>query len=307
MGRMKDEDVSWVQRELPGLPTALYTVDDPSAPLTVPRNKGREAMVYLTYIIDHYDNLSDTTLFFHSHRSAWHNNVLLDLSTPLTIRRLSDDRVARTGYFNARCHLDPGCPDWIHIDRPEIDRDPVRKVEEEHFTRELWMELHPGARVPPVLSQPCCAQFAVSRARLRTLPRAEYERYRDWLLRTPLEDGLAGRVMEYNWQYIFARRAELCPRMDSCYCDGYGICFGGAAKLKAWLDKLRQWEIAGEKARAWRDAAGDPQRQAGLEKDQGHWEQREASLKRELDEEKRQAYERGDNLDNRIIEASRYP
>ena len=35
----------------------LYVTDNPSAPLTVPKNKGREAMVYLTHIINHYSNL----------------------------------------------------------------------------------------------------------------------------------------------------------------------------------------------------------------------------------------------------------
>ena len=36
----------------------IYVTDDPHA-LTVPKNKGNEAMVYLTYIIDNYHNLPD--------------------------------------------------------------------------------------------------------------------------------------------------------------------------------------------------------------------------------------------------------
>src|SRR5436305_14960257 len=96
MGRLKDEDVSWVDRELPGLNTSIYVVDDndPHARFRVPKNKGHEAMVYLTYIIDHYDELPDTVLFFHPHKGTWHNNILNGLDTAVTIRRLNDAHVA---------------------------------------------------------------------------------------------------------------------------------------------------------------------------------------------------------------------
>jgi hypothetical protein len=113
MARMSNEDVSWVYRELTEFNHSIYTMDDSSAEYHVPQNKGREAMAYLTYIIDHYHNLPDTVLFFHPHKSTWHNNILLDLDSAKTIKRLNPARVQREGYFNARCHLDPGCPDWL--------------------------------------------------------------------------------------------------------------------------------------------------------------------------------------------------
>src|ERR1700761_1852405 len=59
--RLAEEDTEWVTQFLGGDPLltlAIYTVDDPNAELTVPENKGHEVMVYLTYIIDHYHNLS---------------------------------------------------------------------------------------------------------------------------------------------------------------------------------------------------------------------------------------------------------
>jgi len=100
--KLQSDDIRWISAELPELETAVYEVDNPSAKFRVPKNKGHEAMAYLTYIIDHYDNLPDTIIFTHPHRSAWHNNILLDLSTPITIKRLSDGRVARQGYMNLR-------------------------------------------------------------------------------------------------------------------------------------------------------------------------------------------------------------
>lgn len=297
VGRTKEADVSWIYDEFPDIEHAVYVVDDPSASpgFEVPRNRGREAMVYLTYIIDHYDNLSDTTLFFHSHRSAWHNNILLDLDTVNTIRRTSDDHVARIGYFNSRCHLDPGCPSWIHLDRPEVDWDMVKKAEEKHITKEVWHALFPSDPAPPALSQPCCAQFSVSRDRIRLNPRSDYVRLRDWLLQTPLDDSISGRVMEYTWQYLFTRNAEWCPRMHSCYCAGYGICFGSEAKLQAWLDKLRRREILDEEIGKAPEDGEDAERLRD-EKER---------VQRELDEERAEAYRRGEDPMNRQIEAGR--
>jgi hypothetical protein len=46
------------------------------------------------------------------------HNMLLGLDAAQMIKRLNHERVARMGYMNVRCHHDPGCPDWIHMDRP---------------------------------------------------------------------------------------------------------------------------------------------------------------------------------------------
>lgn len=62
------------------------------------RNKGHEVMVYLSYIIDHYENLSDVNVFLHSHRFTWHNNELLGNDAAEMVRRLSAERVQREGF-----------------------------------------------------------------------------------------------------------------------------------------------------------------------------------------------------------------
>ena len=43
------ENATWLSDFFPQWEQNIYRVDDPSAPLTVPKNKGRESMVYLTY------------------------------------------------------------------------------------------------------------------------------------------------------------------------------------------------------------------------------------------------------------------
>ena len=300
MGRLKSEDISWTW-ELEGLNRSIYTVDDENSVLKVPKNKGHEAMVYLTYIIDNYDVLPDTIICFHPHRYTWHNNFLLDLDSKKTIERLSDARVAREGYFNARCHLDPGCPDWLHPDRPPAEWDLIHKNEERFFTPRVWRELHPEAPVPYAISQPCCAQFAVSGERVRSHPRSEYLRYRDWLLNTVLEDENSGRIMEYTWQYIFTGQAVFCPSQHECYCDGYGVCFGGTteAGLQSWLDLLKQRERADERLDELRRSSPDDLKSIAAASEE------RAGLNTDLERLKEDAYTRGEDPKNRALECGR--
>ena len=298
MGRLTTEDASWVEDDALNVNTSVYVVDMPNG--GVPANKGHEAMAYLTYIIDHYDNLSDTTLFFHAHPEAWHNNVLLDMSSAKTVQRLSSARVEREGYMNSRCHHDPGCPNWIHVDRPEAEWDLATKGEEPYFTSTVWKELHGDAPIPPAISQPCCSQFAVSRDRIRSVPISRYEHIRNWLLTTGLFDGVSGRIMEYTWQLIFTDGAEFCPPIHECYCDGYGICFGGATELQDWLDKLKEKEVLIDEYNSMiLGGKGDGDEELDKLK------QKMAVLDEALNSAKAMAISRGEDPRNRAIEAGR--
>jgi hypothetical protein len=242
--KTKKEDIRWLDEELPEVPKAVYAVDDATAPLRPPKNKGNEVMVYLSYIIDHYEELADVNIFIHAHRWAWHNNDLLDSDTAQMIRHLSSARVLREGYVNLRCQWFPGCPSWLN---PSADREDEEKKEQKHIAK-AWLELFPGSTLPDVLAQPCCSQFAVSRDRIRAIPLAEYERLRRWVLVTKLGSNMSGRVFEYLWQFIFAGTHALCPSIHTCYCDGYGYCFADEEDFQSWFKmrfELRQdeWEL----------------------------------------------------------------
>ena len=100
------EDVAWLDENFGGdkhIHSSIYNVDNSSADLHPPKNKGHEVMIYLSYIIDNYDNLSDVNIFMHSHRYSWHNDELLDHDAVQMISRLSAERVQREGYMNMRC------------------------------------------------------------------------------------------------------------------------------------------------------------------------------------------------------------
>ncbi|KAL2217354.1 hypothetical protein M432DRAFT_433182 [Thermoascus aurantiacus ATCC 26904] len=258
IARLKDEDTTWadtLHESHPDLTIdqlAIYTANDPYLfPYTVndtnynysvPQNKGHEVMVYLTYIIDHYDSLQDVSIFMHSHLHTWHNNDFLDSSSAEMVARLRTDRVLRHGYMNLRCHHQPGCPDHIHPRVVDKGKDDELNIPEAAIIGTAWTELFPekmgadGHGLPEVLSQPCCGQFAVSRDAIRAVPRERYIFFRDWLLKTDLEDRLSGRVWEYTWQYIFAGVEVFCPDEYECYCDGYGVCFESREQYQHWFE-----------------------------------------------------------------------
>ncbi len=203
---LKSEDTSWVHTHLPDWFRSVYVVDDASARHTVPRNKGREAMVYLTHLIDAYDTLAETTVFVHASRFAWHNDDP-DYDALPALRRLDLARVGVEGYVNLRCVLLLGCPveirpledaasEEVRRNGTHEDGSPLRANE---VYEQAFRELLPGVEVPERVGVSCCSQFAVSREAVRRHTREEYVRWREWLVETPLADDLSGRVFEYMW------------------------------------------------------------------------------------------------------------
>lgn len=199
-------------------------MDNESAAFHVPKNKGREAMAYLTYLIDRYSHLPSTIAFIHSHRDgypqAWHTDAD-DYSIVNVLRNLQIQYVQEQGYVNLRCIHDPGCPAEIQ---------PFREPYEEHRSAEhefseVWKYMFgKESLVPPRVGVACCSQFAVSRDQVLKRSVNEYKRYREWILQTGLGDDVSGRIMEYLWHIIFGREPVFCPDVRECYCRTFGRC-----------------------------------------------------------------------------------
>ena len=302
---MKDEDISWIAQELPDLNATVYVANDPSNILHSPKNKGHEVMVYLTYIIDHYENLPDVTIFIHAHRWAHHNSELLGYDAPQMIRRLSNRHVLRQGYVNLRCNWSPGCPEWLH---PHDEGEEVLAKQEEAVLFESWDELFPSEPLPQTLAQPCCAQFALSRDRVRSLPLSRYIFFRDWILQTPLSDYVSGRIWEYSWQYLFTSQGVACPAEHLCYCDAFRLCFGGAAEFNGFTElqrtkhdyetKLRDMQKVGSNkpGDAYNDSKAEPS-------DYTYLHRQLEALNKELASLEKAALDRGDSLEDGSAES----
>ncbi len=185
------------------------------------------------------------------------------------LKNLQLPYVLSQGYVNLRCVWALGCPSEMRLDQPPTDS----SLTTEAAYPQAFQELFPGRALPLVVGVGCCAQFAVSGARIRDTSLSQYEHYRRWLLETSLEDHISGRVLEYSWHMIFGKEPVHCLNAEECYCNVFGFCklecqgndkcgerwpfppsatlpdgwpkigWEGESRDKALLDKIRSVEI----------------------------------------------------------------
>ncbi|ESZ92636.1 hypothetical protein SBOR_6970 [Sclerotinia borealis F-4128] len=89
--------------------------------------------------------------------------------------------------------------------------------------------------IPESLASPCCSQIVVVREVIQAVPRTQYNRHIEWLLKTDLKDNLSGRVWEHMWHYLFLHKTIDCPIEHLAYCRLYHICFGGKEAYEEWV------------------------------------------------------------------------
>ncbi|KAG9760249.1 hypothetical protein KCU73_g2984, partial [Aureobasidium melanogenum] len=200
LGTTNSEDTSWVKK-LPTWQNAVYSVDNNTWPLHTSKNKGREANVYLTYLVENYERLPSTIAFVHAHEGAWHIDAD-GYSNVKSLSSLNIDFVQSNGYANLRCIANPGCPDGV---RPFHDYHDADDRRAEHAIADVWREIFGNNDVPEVIGATCCAQFAVSRDQVRKRPLDFYVGALKWLYETPLDDATSGRVFEHIWHIIFGQ------------------------------------------------------------------------------------------------------
>lgn len=216
-----------------------YDVDQPSNPdirLQFPKSKGHEAMIYLSFIIDHYDDLPWCTVFIHGNESEpWHQGV----NMVEAISGLQRVPLARQGYVSLRCEWYTSCPTEDQppksLEALVSDLEAVTKGTQATINGN-WHQLFPHEPLPPTFVAPIGAQFAVTRQAILRRPKSDYERLRSWLLTTLLEDDLSGRVFEQLWAYIFLQEPVHCPSVDKCTCEWFGRCDTNAVDRHLGID-----------------------------------------------------------------------
>lgn len=188
----------------------IYTTEHPPEPgCLIPRtSRGRETASYLSYILDNYDTLPTYSLFIHAGSEQWHNDIL-GRKTADVIKALRFEHVQANGYTNLRCSNDPGCPIGVNpLDPSEQD---VLNKDTRAFFAEIYMELFGvlHEQIPAHIGNVCCAQFAVTRDRIRDRPKADYERMLHWVSKNHehVDDFGVGWVFEKIWHIVFGMDA----------------------------------------------------------------------------------------------------
>ncbi|OKL55366.1 hypothetical protein UA08_09401 [Talaromyces atroroseus] len=256
-----DGDTSWIDKLADKYHTCVYNVDAPSDEsskyLQVPANRGHEAIVYLTFIIDNYYHIPESgVVFVHGSRWAWHNDVPTYDNAAALAALDTHAALEPWGYHNLRC-------DWSVSTCPASAK-PQGSLETSFQAmispwdaRSVSDSALPAAfkilfgddndnvlgRHDTIRSQ-CCAQFIVGRKNILQHSIEEYSALRQWLLDSgpdaaPRDDRIAGRILSYIWHILFIRKQEIendgaisleklntaaCPHAADCYCRLYGIC-----------------------------------------------------------------------------------
>ncbi|KAJ3147428.1 hypothetical protein HDU86_007978 [Geranomyces michiganensis] len=155
-------------------------------------NPGNEASTFIKFILDNYDCLPDRTAFVHGHRTSWHTSRPMD-----EILNTMDWNRAEFFKLPAR-----------NRGKTEVAKyAPDRSIEESvpvevHIFWNRWLQEKYGP-VPERLEAQCCAQFVVSRQRIRLNTWDWYKDIYDWLISGEIHSYWSGRALEYSWHMMF--------------------------------------------------------------------------------------------------------
>ena len=274
---------------------AKYVADDQGAPFHPAANKGREATMFFTYIVDHYDILPDFSIFIHAHEAPWHTEQALLHSMTETLNLLDLNEVARRGYTSLRTGHHNACPDWVRTDLAEEE---IEKREEPFMYRSFVENFSPtnsssDIEVPKAFGAPCCSQFAVPRATILKRPKSDYERMLHNLLHTELTDYIYGRTWEHMWQYLFLGKAVDCPVEWKVYCTLYHVCFPDASELQHYRELHWEQDNLAAELGLWKDLRHPSEAREKRKKIEWmrnrSWEMRDDALRRGLDPTNRKA------------------
>jgi hypothetical protein len=168
----------------------IYDKENPLNPYNIPVNKGNEASVYLKYIVDNYDNLSDYTFFIHDEEYAWHHsNSIID--------RYKEAISLNKNYYN----VNDLCEDMM-IDIIICCNNNKWTDDFMNWYRKYIQDYIPFEKINLRDKNRYGAQFLVHKDVIQKLPKKFYEDLYSWIITTDYENAKSGRFLEWTW-HIF--------------------------------------------------------------------------------------------------------
>lgn len=154
-------------------------------------NKVQEVPAYLKYIIDHYNDLPDYTIFVHGHLFSEHQK--------------EKNIIQIINELNFNCDIiNLNRPDWIGC-LEEGDDLWDRKYS---WVSDNWNDIFGDyLKLPPKMTFYCCAQFAVNKKCILRHPIEFWQKLFKWCENTELDNYISSRIFEYCWYYIFSGKA----------------------------------------------------------------------------------------------------
>lgn len=162
----------------------------------IPINKGQEVPMYLKYIIDNYENLSDKTLFLHGHLTSPHQ----DFDTRHIVENLNWD-----------------CDDFFSVNKRDWYQEVSKTNQISKDSFDVWLKTY-WFKFSDIIPFPndglffySGAQFVVSKELIKQHPKSYYENLYNWVLTEEIKmergtsDQIMSRIFEYVWHYIFTK------------------------------------------------------------------------------------------------------
>ena len=163
----------------------IYSANPEFIEYTQVKNRGNDSSHYLSFILDHYDNLPERTVFCHDHERNWTQEHPL----PKIINHLNWN-VSKYFSICSRHNF------WYAI---PYDSKP------EHIAamKRSWHILEKYIPYPEKLMFFAGTQFCVHRDLILQYPKEFYQNCREWVYTTNEAGWFIGRFFEYTWHYIF--------------------------------------------------------------------------------------------------------
>lgn len=168
----------------------IYDKENLNNPLNIPVNKGNEASVYLKYIIDYYDELTDFTFFIHDEEYSWHHSGSI-------IDKFNEALMSNKMYYNIN--------DKCRWDKKNLINENIYNELLKWYNKYIENYI-PISKVPNnsdfIYDYLGSAQFLVHKDLIKNLPKEFYIKIYEWIITTDLPNWLSGRFLEWTW-HIF--------------------------------------------------------------------------------------------------------
>ena len=192
-------DTSWTKAFVDrGYVTLVYEhggpTSSPNNPYNSQLNKGKEGLSYMRYIVDKYDSLPMYSVFLHDKMESWHHKGNI---TDLVLANEGKS----SGYKNFNNML------CASIENP------VWKQTKWYFKKFLSPYIGPMDLYGDwTVNQLCCAQFVVTRSKIRQHPVKMYEDIHNWLATSDMDPEITGRLLEWTYRLIFNPKETRLPK-----------------------------------------------------------------------------------------------
>jgi len=198
-------DIEW--RHKLAFPFVVFSKNIPEREPYNARNKAKSETNLLKFVYEFYDILPQNVVYVHQYERKWHHNgSLVDILNNADLPKNYKQSKTR-GFFNFNT--------WL-LEPIKEGRKVTRMLESGWWKacmQPYFGNIHQYKDF--TANKRGCAQFVVSRDRIRSLPRTFYKNMYDWLVanstgtgrgvphQSPLDNFYTSRYLEWTWELIF--------------------------------------------------------------------------------------------------------